>query len=50
MTTSNDRRAISDDVSAKLVQLDAKMKADRAKLFSGGDRQAPRHRGNARRR
>jgi methyl-accepting chemotaxis protein len=46
-TTSDERRAIYNDVSAKigevrqnfekLVQIAAAMKADRAKLFSGGD-------------
>jgi methyl-accepting chemotaxis protein len=50
MTTSNDRRTLYADVSGKvgevkqsfdtLVQLGAKMKTDRAKLFSGGDEMA----------
>jgi methyl-accepting chemotaxis protein len=50
VTTSNDRRTLYNDVAAKLdevkgnfaklVQIDAKMKADRAKLFSGGDEMA----------
>src|SRR5450432_2510496 len=47
VTTSDERRRLYGEVSAKigevaqgfdkLVQIDAKMKADRAKLFSGGD-------------
>ncbi len=50
VTTSEDRRRLYNDVSGKivevrqnfdkLVQLGAKMKADRAKLFSGGDEMA----------
>jgi methyl-accepting chemotaxis protein len=50
MTTSQDRRVLYGEVSAKvgevkqafdkLVQLGTKMKADRAKLFSGGDEMA----------